>query len=893
MTEIKHYGTPRKSGRYPWGSGDNAYQRNPSIRAQIKELKKQGLTEKQIADGFKMSTTQLRAEISLEKAEERQANSAFAQRLLDKGYSKVAIAERMGRGESYVRSLLDPAMQERALIVENTASMLKNQLKEKRYLDIGLGTEIQAGVTRTQLNVAIAELKKEGYKVQYITTPQPGGKKTSVKVLTPPDVTYQELYKNRDKIKMIDQWSDDGGRTYNTKKPPTNISKDRVAIKYGEDGGADMDGVIQLRRGVEDISLGDKHYAQVRIAVGGTHYIKGMAIYSDDLPDGVDILFNTNKSKDTPIYGAKDNSILKPLTNDPLNPFNNAEYKQKDYISKDGSKKLSALNIVNEEGSWDSWSRTLSSQFLSKQSPALAKQQLDLDIKIKKEEFDDYNSLTNPTVKKKLLLTYADECDSDAVHLKAAAMPRQGNFVILPSNDLKPTEVFAPKYNNGESVVLIRHPHGGIFEIPQLTVNNNNPKVRSILGNNPIDGIAINPKVAKKLSGADFDGDTVLVIPIRKSNEIKISNSLKGLADFDPKIAYPYFEGMKVMTKGNKQTEMGKISNLITDMTIKGASQDEIARAVRHSMVVIDAEKHNLNYKQSYIDNGIAQLKEIYQGGSTKGASTLISRASSQMRVDKRKDIYKIDPETGKKIFEPIPEYKINKKTGELIPNSTYINKKGKVVKKKTLTTKMYEVEDAFELSSGTRMETIYANYANTLKAMGDQARKIAVNTPPIVYSPSANKAYKPQVESLLSKLSVAISNKPLERQALLLADTIVNSKRQSNPDLTAKEISKIRGQQIAETRKRVGALKTQIKITPLEWEAIQAGAISNSRLSDILNNTDLELVKSYATPRQKTGISAGKLSRARTYFNSGYTQAEVAQMLGVSVNSLMQALNG
>ena len=53
--------------------------------------------------------------------------------------------------------------------------------------------------------------------------------------------------------------------------------------------------------------------------------------------------------------------------------------------------------------------------------------------------------------------------------------------------------------------------------------------------------------------------------------------------------------GQKIKIMKNTQTEMGKISNLITDMTLKGATQDELARAVRHSMVVIDAEKHMIS----------------------------------------------------------------------------------------------------------------------------------------------------------------------------------------------------------------------------------------------------------------------------------------------------------
>lgn len=871
MSELKHIGVARRSGRYPWGSGDDGYQRNSSFRGRVQELAKQGLSQKEIADGLGLTTTQLRAELSLEKAAQRKADSALAQRLSDKGYSPTEIGKRMGKNESSIRSLLDPVMQERALITENTADMLKSQISEKMYLDIGAGVETHIGVSRTRLNTAIAQLEKQGYKVQYIQTDQLGtGKKTTVKVLTKDDVDYSTLVKNKDKIRGITEWSDDGGRSYLGLEPVINISKARIDVKYKEDGGADMDGVIQLRRGVNDISLGEAKYAQVRIGVEGGKYLKGMAIYSDDLPPGIDIRFNTNKAKADGFDGA-----LKNVKNDPDNPFG-ATVRQKHYIDADGKEKLSAINIVNEEGSWGTWSKTLSSQMLSKQSPSLAKQQLDIALKIKQEEFDDYNSLTNPAVKKRLLSSFADECDSDAVHLKAAAMPRQGSYVILPTLDLKPTEIYAPNYKNGESVVLVRYPHGGIFEIPELKVNNNNPKAKSIFGNAQ-DAVAIHPDVAKKLSGADFDGDTVLVIPNGRK-QVQASSSLKGLADFDPKTAYPGYPGMKPLTARNKQTEMGKVSNLITDMTIKGASHDEIARAVRHSMVVIDAEKHGLNYKQSFNDNGIAALKTIYQGGSTKGAATLLSRANAETRVDRRKDTYKVDPKTGKKIFTPAPE--------------TYVNKKGKVVDKKTVSKQMYEADDAFKLSSGTRMESIYADHANALKSLGDRARKVSVNTPPLKYSPSAKKVYANEVDSLKAKLSIAISNKPHERQALLLANKVVSTKRYANPDLTPGDIKKLKGQALAESRLRVGAKKKSVDIKPREWEAIQAGAISNSLLHQILNNTNLDLVKQYATPRNSTKLSAAKLNKAKILLDRGYTSSEVAGMLSISTTLLTNAIN-
>src|SRR5690606_19993621 len=105
-------------------------------------------------------------------------------------------------------------------------------------------------------------------------------------------------------------------RTLLNIEPPKSIDPKRIEVRYAEDGGADMDGVIQVRRGVDDVSLGGAKYAQVRIAVGDTHYLKGMAMYTDDLPDGVDLRFNTNKSDKGDKLAA-----MKPLKDDPDNPF--------------------------------------------------------------------------------------------------------------------------------------------------------------------------------------------------------------------------------------------------------------------------------------------------------------------------------------------------------------------------------------------------------------------------------------------------------------------------------------------------------------------------------------------------------------------------------------------
>lgn len=870
MSELMHYGILRRSGRYPWGSGENPYQSYDSFLGYVDELRTQGLSEVEIARGLGMTTSELRSRKSIAKAEKRAADAAEAWRLKEKGYSNVAIGERMGINESSVRNLLKPSLQERNNVTKATADMLKNSVAEKGYIDVGAGVENHLGISRTKLKTAIAQLEDEGYTIHYVPVEQLGtGNKTTIMVLAAPGTTYSDVYRNRDQIRLITDYSEDGGRTYLGLEPIRNINGKRVLIRYAEDGGTEKDGVIELRRGVEDISLGDSKYAQVRIGVNGTHYLKGMAMYGEDFPDGIDIIFNTNKKKGTPA-----DDVMKSMKDDPDNPFG-ATVRQRHYIDTDGKSQLSALNIVNEEGDWGKWSRTLSSQMLSKQSPSLAKKQLDLAYDLKKEQFDEIMSLTNPAVKKKLLDSFADDCDSSSVHLKAAALPRQSSHVILPFPDMKENEIYAPNYRNGEKVVLIRYPHGGKFEIPELTVNNKQATANRLI-KNAKDAVGINSKVAERLSGADFDGDTVLVIPNNKGS-IKTSSPLKGLKDFDPKEAYPAYEGMPKISSRTKQMKMGDVSNLITDMTIKGATQDELARAVRHSMVVIDSEKHNLNYKQSYIDNGIAELKKKYQGSERAGASTLISRASSPVRVGTRKTT--IDPSTGKKVYT--------------YTNETYTDSKGRTVKRTIKSTKMGETEDARTLSSGTRMEEIYASHANKLKSLANQARKASANTQYTPYSPSAKKTYEKEVKSLNSKLNIALQNKPLERQAQLLANKVVSAKKQANPDITAEEVKKIKGQALNEARNRVGAKKQIIEITNDEWNAIQAGAISTNKLTQILDNADLDTVKKLATPKSnKGGLSTAKLTQARTMLERGYTQAEVADALGISTSTLSKALN-
>lgn len=874
---LAHYGTPRHSGRYPWGSGgDDRGQRNKDFLNYVAGLKSQGMSETEIARGLGLSIKQLRDAKSIAKNAEKASDIAQAERLRAKGMSNVAIGAQMGINESSVRALLAPGVKDKVDVLAATSNMLKDQVEKKGYIDIGTGVELypRIGVSRTKFNTAVSLLEEQGYKKYYVKVEQLGtGKQTTVTVLTPPGTTYSELYRNRDNIKQIEDFSEDGGRTFLGIRKPVNVSSKRVEVRYADNGGAEADGTIYVRPGKKDLSLGASRYAQVRIAVDGTHYAKGVAVYRDDLPDGVDLVVNTNKDRT-----ANKLDALKKLKNDQDNPFGAVI-----------SRQHGAMNIINEEGDWEKWSKTISSQVLSKQSPKLARDQLDLAYQGKRGELDEIRKLTNPAVRKKLLDAYADDADSASVHLKAAQLPRQASHVIIPINSLKDTEIYAPNYNDGERVALIRYPHAGIFEIPELTVNNKHPAARKALGTNTRDAVGINSKVAGRLSGADFDGDTVLVIP-NNQGKIKTARALEGLKDFDPQRAYkiPEGSGIKPISARTKQVEMGVVSNLITDMTIRGANPTELARAVRHSMVVIDAEKHNLNYKQSAIDNGITQLKQKYQKmpGDVKagGASTLISRAGSEIRVADRKPRSArlggpIDKKTGERAFEP---------TGEMVPDG-----KGGFKPRTISSTKLAEARNAHTLSSGTPIEKIYADHSNKMKALANEARRVSVNTRTTPTSPSAKTAYANEVASLDAKLRIAQRNAPLERQAQILANSVYRAKLREQPDMDPADKKKIRAQALNEARNRTGARKQQIVITDDEWSAIQAGAITNNKLTGILNNADLERVKQLATPKTEVLMTSAKTRHAEALLAAGYTQAEVAAKLGVSVTTLKRGVNG
>ena len=978
---LAHYGIPRRSGRYPYGSGEDPYQHSKDFLGRVEEMRKSGFTytddkgktwsgDTAIAKSMGLSSTQFRAEIGIATDTRRMYDVSRAKSLKEKGLGNTAIGREMGISESTVRSLLDPQAESRMKAAQNAADFIKKQIDERGMIDVGVGVERELNISSEKLEQALYLLEREGYptysgRIAQVTN---AGQMTTLKVACPPGTEHKEIYHPENIHSLKEYISRDGGATFEKKfHYPTSIDSKRVKVlladELGPDGepGIAKDGLIQLRRGVPDLSLGESRYAQVRILVDGDKYLKGMAVYSDNMPDGVDVIFNSNKK-------TVESAYKKIKTDDPDNPFGSlikdadkgGQYWYDDPVT--GERKLGAINKRADEGDWTEWADKVPSQFLSKQSLSMAKKQLKIAQDDKQAEFDEYRQLNNPTVKKYLLNKFADECDAAAVHLQGAALPGQKYHVIIPINTLKDTEIYAPGYETGTKLALVRYPHGGTFEIPILTVNNKHPQARNLLGADIVDAVGINSKVAERLSGADFDGDTVMCIPTHdKAGKVKITSTppLKGLEGFDPKTQYgpdTYEKGkITMMTKANTQKQMGVISNLITDMTLAGASQDELAAAVRHSMVVIDAEKHKLNFKQSEIDNNIAALHKKYQGKESGGAGTIISKAKGQYSVDKRQG----SPRVNTKLLangKPNPDYDPSKPEGSLVYKKaddlyypdrsydkatatvtiktttprvsvkynmnnaderdyytpvprknddgsiTYTNKDGSIIyktnKRLQKSTKMAEADDAYELVSPAKypMETVYADYANYMKGLARQARLEVNNTGKIAYSAQAKATYAKEVQDLESKLDEALRNAPRERLAQIKANADIADKVAKNPGMEKKDIKKASQQALTKYRTEAGSVarsKRSIKITDREWEAIQAGAISENKLKQILANTDVDILRQKATPRSYTTLNTAKVNRIKAMSASGKTLSEIANALGVSPSTVSEYLKG
>lgn len=266
------------------------------------------------------------------------------------------------------------------------------------------------------------------------------------------------------------------------------------------------------------------------------------------------------------------------------------------------------------------------------------------------------------------------------------------------------------------------------------------------------------------------------------------------------------------------------------------------------------------------------------------GASTLLSRRKQTVDVPERTGSAHVDPETGNLIY---------KESGR-----TYIDPKtGKRVEAQTKVSLISQTPDAQTLSSGTIQENLYADFSNQLKNLARKARLEAVHTENMEYNPAAAKEYRTEVQSIDAKLKAVIDNKPKERRAMIIANANIKAKIQAqglDPKKDKKEIKKISAVEMQRARDSVGASgsKTRITFTDREWEAVQAGAITHTKLTKILNASKPDEIVKRAMPKTATVMTNAKMAKAKAMLANGYTYNEIAKACGVPESTVYSALN-
>lgn len=215
---LMHYGVKRRSGRYPWGSGENPYQHGGDFLARVEELEAMGKSQKEIAEELKMSTTDLRMQVRVAKHERRALQAERAKSLREEGKTLDEIAKIMGyNNDSSVRALLNENTASNKNKALATAEALKKELAVKGALDVGEGVEQQLGVSKGVLQEALFILETEGYNRYGVGVPQVNDpkKRTITPVISVPDIEQRDAYQNLDIIKSVgDYHSSDGGASW-------------------------------------------------------------------------------------------------------------------------------------------------------------------------------------------------------------------------------------------------------------------------------------------------------------------------------------------------------------------------------------------------------------------------------------------------------------------------------------------------------------------------------------------------------------------------------------------------------------------------------------------------------------------------------------------------------
>lgn len=217
------------------------------------------MSEKEIAEYFNMTTSQLRAKKSQDAAKDTQARYNAVYAVYDGGItSPTAIAKKLGMPNSTVTSILKKRNSAPHQIQNNTLDALKRAVDEYGYVDVGKGVNRYMGITEDRLKKSCVLLRdEEGYTLEQMNFRQATtNHSTQVKILAKPGTTRAELMEHQTDWHPPFEYTQDGGLTFQHREPVVNIDNKRVMVRYPDEGGKARDGTIELRRGVEDLSLG-------------------------------------------------------------------------------------------------------------------------------------------------------------------------------------------------------------------------------------------------------------------------------------------------------------------------------------------------------------------------------------------------------------------------------------------------------------------------------------------------------------------------------------------------------------------------------------------------------------------------------------------------------------
>ena len=155
---------------------------------------------------------------------------------------------------------------------------------------------------------------------------------------------------------------------------------------------------------------------------------------------------------------------------------------------------------------------------------------------------------------------------------------------------------------------------------------------------------------------------------------------------------------------------------------------------------------------------------------------------------------------------------------------------------------------------------------------------------------------YSEEVDSLNNKLRKAQMNRPREREAQFMANILFEEKKaaltEAGEELDKEDERKLRDRLIKKTRAICGAARYTIPISDKEWEAIQNGALSHTKVAKILERADADQVRQRATPKKQFEWTNAKQNIALTMANSGWTMAEIAERLGTSTTTIAKCLD-